>query len=163
MLYAGTAKPIPRREWQEGSLDLPVSSLTEEEAPVRARFSSPEVQNVGSTSGCGCDFPTLQWMHDGGWAPLEFSAPEARAEFEATARRNMGALVDLLGTTGEKAVELYCIWHGGGRAFSASPAAHEDMALESLLDPDFHFKEFGFYWVSLQTKAEGGSELEKCS
>ena len=155
MLYAGTARPIPRREWKEGALDLPVRSLTEGEAPIRAHFRSAEVQFVGSTSGCGCDFPCLQWMQNGEWAPLEFSAPDEQVESEATARRNMKALVDLLRETGEKAVEFYLIYRAGEDAFSEPPASLEDLPLESFLNPDFHFKEWGFYWVSLQTQAEG--------
>jgi hypothetical protein len=49
MLYAGTTKPIPRREFDEHAPNLSVNSLADEDSPVRAPFSKPEVQYIGST------------------------------------------------------------------------------------------------------------------
>lgn len=151
MLYAGTAKPIPRNKWKEGSLSLPVESITEHDAPISAHFGNPEVQYIGSTSGCGCDFPHLM-LQNGGWPFLK--DPRRDAERDASDRHNMEALVALLGTTGEETVELYGFWAGDA---TAEPRAREQVSLDDLLDADFHFKERGFYRVSLESSAGCGS------
>lgn len=146
LLYAGTTKPIPRNEWREGAVTLPVESLAEHDAPIRAHFGNPEVQYIGSTSGCGCDFPHLL-MQNGGWPFLK--DPRRGAERDASDRHNMEALVALLRTTGEETVELYGVWDGN---FANTPRAREDVSLENLLVADFHFKEGGFYRVSLESE-----------
>jgi hypothetical protein len=107
MLYAGTTKPIPRREFDEHAPNLSVNSLADEDSPVRAPFSKPEVQYIGSTSGCGCDFPHLM-MQNGEW-PKPISEDTGRDDSQ---HHNMEALVALLRTTGEETVELYGIWAG---------------------------------------------------
>jgi hypothetical protein len=61
----------------------------------------------------------------------------------------MEALVALLRTTGEETVELYGVWDGN---FANTPRAREDVSLENLLVADFHFKEGGFYRVSLESE-----------
>src|SRR4029077_15587207 len=66
VLYAGTNRPLARREWQKDAPDVGVVSLTERDAPVKAHFSSPEVQFIASTSGCGCDFPNVM-LQNGEW------------------------------------------------------------------------------------------------
>ncbi len=141
MLFAGTAKPIPRSEFAEHSPGLSVQSLDAEEDPVRQHFSMPEVQYVGSTSACGCDFPHLM-LQNGGWPYYD---PDPDPEVEATHRQNMEALAGLLRATGEKAVELYGIWAG----VTGAPEAREEISLADLLDTSFHFKEQGFYTVRL--------------
>jgi hypothetical protein len=54
-------------------------------------------------------------------------------------------LVTLLRNTGEKTIELYDIWNGD---FS-EPKPREEISVEALLDPTFHFKEQGFCKVLL--------------
>lgn len=44
VLYAGTSKPIPRKEWRDDAPDLSVEPLNEDEAPIAAHFSKPTVQ-----------------------------------------------------------------------------------------------------------------------
>ncbi len=55
-LYAGTVKQILRRAFDEHARALSVVSLTKEEDPIRAQFTMPEVQYIGSTSSCGVIF-----------------------------------------------------------------------------------------------------------
>ena len=50
--------------------DLSVESLTESDAAIKRFFSNPEVQYIGSTSGCGCDFPHVI-LQNGQWPTLE--------------------------------------------------------------------------------------------
>jgi len=106
-LYAGTAHPIPRSEFDWNAPNVAVRALAAPDAPVKRHFSQPEVQYICSTSCCGCDFPHAI-LHNGEWhAP---TAPEA--DRLSTHRRNMEALVALLRASGEHAVELYGIWSG---------------------------------------------------
>src|SRR6476661_9431539 len=112
VLYAGTTDPIPRRTFNKDAPDLSVESLTEHDARVKQYFSKPEVQYIGSTSGCGCDFPhaTLQngqWPEIG--APKNDEKDELDVARDISDRQNREALATLLRTTGDKSVELYGI------------------------------------------------------
>jgi len=119
---------------------LSVVALTDEDAPIRAHFSKPEVQYIGSTSNCGCDFPHLLFQ-SGDWpAPLEKNSERA-----ASNSFNQEALVSVLRQNGENTIELYGVWNGD---FS-KPLAREEISLHDLLDPAFYFKEQGFYKVRL--------------
>ena len=141
ILFAGTTKPIPRCEFCEYAPALSVLPLNEEEEPVRPHFSMPEVQCIGSTSGCGCDFPHLM-LQNGEWPYYD---PEPDAERGATHHQIMEALAGLLRATGERLVEFYGIWAG----CTGSPEVREEVPLAALLDAGFHFKEQGFYTVYL--------------
>ena len=121
VLYAGTNRPLARREWQKDAPDVCVVSLTERDAPVKAHFSSPEVQFIASTSGCGCDFPNVM-LQNGEWPVFEM---EPDAEREASDRFNREVLVDLLRESGEKVVELYGLWADGD--LTKTPQAREEI------------------------------------
>ena len=143
VLYAGTTKPLPRRTWQKEAPDLCVVSLTERDAPIKKHFRSPEVQYVGSTSGCGCDFPNVN-LYKGEW-PL--FAVESDPERDASDHYNRKALVALLQRSGDKTVELYGVWDGD---FAKTPRALEEISLQRILDSNFRFKEQGFYTVMVK-------------
>ena len=64
----------------------------------------------------------------------------------ASDRVNREGLVNILRASGESAVELYGIWAGD---FDKAPEAFEEIPLEAILKPEFHFKERGFYRVNL--------------
>jgi hypothetical protein len=147
MLYAGTAKPLPRRGWDKNAPDLCVESLAEGDAPILTHFSRPEVQYLGSTSGCGCDFPHVtltrgEWV---GYEKVEVDDPE----WEARERLNREALVNLLRSSGEKIVELYGIWRSNDGDPAKPANVREEIPLARILEPDFRFKERGFYRVNL--------------
>jgi len=145
VLYAGTMKPIPRKEWCKDAPDLSVSALTTRESPIAAHFGKPEVQCVGSTSECGCDFPHVMFQN-GEW--LWFDNTEPDPEQEARDRYNRKGLVDLLRTTGEPTVELYGVWDGEFD-FTTPPAIREEIVVAAILAPTFRLKEQGFYVVHL--------------
>jgi hypothetical protein len=150
VLYAGTTTALPRKTFDIDAPGLTVESLTEREAAIKRYFSSPEVQYVGSTSGCGCDFPHAM-LQNGQWPIFENTEKdELDTARDASDRRNQEALVALLRTTGDKMVELYGTWDGGNEAFDSPPQAHEEISVQELLDPAFHFKERGFYKVHLE-------------
>ncbi len=143
VLYAGTEKGLKLRPWQETTPDLSVESLTERDQSIRVHFSKPEVQYIGSTAGCGCDFPHVT-LQDGEW--LTFEDDEVDAEQEEKEKYNRKALVRLLQESGERMVELYGVWDGD---FEKSPKATEDIPLQRILDSNFLFKEQGLYRVKI--------------
>jgi hypothetical protein len=143
MLYAGTAKSILRREWRLDAPDISVTSLDGNDALIRAHFNTPEVQCIGSTSCCGCDFPNLMYQN-GDW-PV-WPPAETDAEQLASDRLNRQLLVGLLSATDEAVVEIYGVWDGD---FMEEPRIREEISLESILADDFYFKERGFYRVTL--------------
>jgi hypothetical protein len=148
VLYAGTSKPMPRKEWRNDASDLSVKALTERDSPITAHFSKPEVQYIGSTSDCGCNFPHVMFQN-GDWPWFEDeNEDELDRQTKATEQYNREGLVTLLRQTGESIVELYGVWDGD-LGFTTPPAAHEEIRLEAILDPAFRFKEQGFYMVRL--------------
>jgi hypothetical protein len=151
VLYVGTTEPLPRRMFDKDSLGLSVESLTDRDAAIKQYFSKPEIQYVGSTSGCGCDFPhaTLQ---NGRWPEIEYHGEDAEKNEldnarEVSDRQNCKALVALLRTTGDEMVELYGVWDGD---FAKAPQAQEDISINGLLDRNFRLKEQGFYKVYVE-------------
>jgi len=154
VLYAGTTEPIPRREFLPHSTYLAVESLTDRDAPIRIHFSSPEIQYIGSTSGCGCDFPHV--ILQGEEWPTYFLALEKDVTKLASNRFNREALVELLRKTNEKTVELYGVWDGN---FVNPPKARESVSIERLLDSDFWFKEQGFYTITIGSEPSVTPEI----
>ena len=140
MLYAGTAMPIPRRAWKKDAPDISVASLTEHDSAIKAHFKNAEVQCIGSTAGCGCDFPHVL-LQDGKWPNFDLE-DAARV---ATFGQNRSALVTLLRNTGETAIEIYGLWWGN---FAKAPLSREDIPLLRILESDFLFREQVFYRVS---------------
>jgi alpha-D-ribose 1-methylphosphonate 5-triphosphate synthase subunit PhnL len=144
-LYAGTVKPLRRKAWDKDVRGLSVGPLDQRDAHITSHFKLPEVQRIGSTSGCGCDFPHVTltrgaWV---GYPEVVFDDPG----WEKTERVNREALVALLHSSGEKTIELYGIWEDGE---SEKPVnVREEISLKRILDPDFRFKERGFYTVNL--------------
>jgi hypothetical protein len=145
VLYAGTAKPLARKEWRKDAPDLSIESLTDRNAPVKGRFSNPEIQYIGSTSGCGCDFPHVI-LQNGEWPTYDLDL-DADANKLASDRLNRSALVNLLRKSGEKTIELYGLWDGD---FVDTPKVRENISLKRILDSDFYFKEQGFYVVEIE-------------
>ena len=141
MLYVGTNKPLPRSSWVKGAPDVYVQSLIDYDTAIKMHFSKPQVQQIGSTSGCGCDFPHV--MHQGGGWPIVEDA-EIDEEYEVSKRFNREALVSLLRISAEEVIELYGVWAGD---FDVEPKVREDISLDRILDSGFYFKEQGFYKV----------------
>jgi hypothetical protein len=140
MLYAGTSRPLPRREWDKDAPNVCVKSLSETDMNIASHFTQPEVQYVGSTSGCGCDFP-----HKTRYSEVV----EIDSELEASERFNCERLVRLLRDSGEAMVELYGIWLSDWK--EDPPRAEmlrEDIPLTKILEPAFRFRAFGFYRVN---------------
>src|SRR5208337_1896178 len=104
--------------------DLSVASLTERDSPIKTHFSRPEIQYIGSTSGCGCDFPHVLFQN-GDWPWFDFGQNDA--EREASDRYNREELAALLRASGEQFVELYGVWDGD---FAIPPQVREEISLE---------------------------------
>ncbi len=137
MLYIGTTRPIARSEWKKDHPQIWVRSLVKEEEPIRAHFSLAEVQYVGSTAGCVCNFPHV--MRQGGEWPL---SPDTDSEQDKHYLLNRQALCDLLSTM-KDAVEIYGIWAGDyGNALIC-----EEVSFSCIANSDFFFKERASYRV----------------
>ena len=104
---AGTTKPMLFKEWRSDAPELSVKPLTERESPITAHFSKPEVQYIGSTSACGCDFPHVMFQN-GEWPWFEDeNEDEVDRQRKATEQLNREGLVTLLRQTCESSVESY--------------------------------------------------------
>jgi hypothetical protein len=149
VLYAGTTCALPRKAFDKDAPQLSIESLTENDAAIKQYFANPEVQYIGSTSGCGCDFPHVI-LQNGEWPTIDDpEKDELDIARDISDRRNQEALVALLRTTKDQMVELYGVWDGGNEAFDKPPQAREDIPIQRLLEPNFRFKEQGFYKVQL--------------
>ena len=144
LLYAGTSEPIPRIQWIQEAPDVSVGSLKGDEELIKEHFSKPQVQNIGATSSCGCDFPWAMFQN-GGWPEIEYA--EKDEEQQTSEQFNREALVRLLRTVKDDSVELYGVWAGD---YANTPAVCEELSLDDLLDSHFCFKERGFYSVRLK-------------
>ena len=154
VLYAGTVNALPRAAWNKEAPDLSVESLTERDAAIRQYFSNPEVQYVGSTSGCGCDFPNVM-LQNGEWPTVEIAEAE-KDEFDKAQdisdQHNRKLLVSFLRANGKKTVELYGFWLGGkNEATPKPPQAFENIFLDRILESDFRFKEQVLYRVHMES------------
>ena len=143
VLYAGTDEPLPRTEWNKEAPCVHVSPLAEQAGAVRAHFAKPIVQEIGSSSGCGCDFPFWTSYNT---APPDPSFEERDAEQIASDSKNARELVDLLRASGESSVELYGVWNG---AESEPQQGYEDISLDRILERSFRFREKLFYRVAI--------------
>jgi hypothetical protein len=89
-------------------------------------------------------------FQNGGWPEIKFhktaEKDELDIETDKVHRQNWEALVSLLRSSGEKLVEVYGIWDGD---FGVAPQVREDISVESVREPNFYFKEKGFYKVHL--------------
>jgi hypothetical protein len=146
MLYAGTNKPLPRKKWDRDAPDLCVKSLDKSDADMASHFTQREVQNIGSTSGCGCDFPHIT-LTRGEWVGYSDVVVDD-LEWEASERFNREALVRLLRESREEVVELYGIWLSDGGDVSSPENFRDEIPLKRILEPTFRFKERGFYQVT---------------
>ena len=142
VLYAGTTRAIVRREFNPEVPDISIVDLKEREAAIRVHFSLPQVQYIGSTSSCGCDFPSITY-HNQEWPWFDDGEED---EQRAKEQRNREALVKLLRATGEETVELFGVWDGAFD-FATPPAIRETINGNELMDRSFRFKEMGFYVV----------------
>jgi hypothetical protein len=153
VLYAGTVSALPRAAWNKEAPDISVEPLKDRDAPIKQYFSNPEVQYVGSTSHCGCDFPNVM-LQNGDWPMVETEEAE-KDEFDKerdiSDRHNRELLVSLLRANGNKTVELYGFWVGDSEAFPKSPQAFENISLDRILASDFRFKEQVLYRVHLES------------
>ena len=149
MLYVGTNSPIPRQEWKKDAPDISVESLTDHDSAIKAHFRSTQVQRIGSTAGCGCDFPHVL-LQGGEWPSFDFDDAERVAIFG----QNRRALASLLQNTGETKLEIYGLWWGN---FREEPLSREDIPLLRILEPDFLFREQVLYRVFAESDTVSGS------
>lgn len=140
VLYVATTRPLAEREWVRDSPNLSVQPLTAHDSAVKAHLMNPEVQFVGSTSGCGCDFPHVLFQN-GDWP---FSEEQIEPQQAASDRVNREGLVNVVQSTGDCMVELYGVWSGD---YGNPPEAYESISVEAILNPEFRLRERVCYRV----------------
>lgn len=143
LLYVGTDRELPLLEWDGNTpSSLAISSLTERERPVKKHFEKEAVQNVGSTSGCGCDFPFII-LNSEDWPWWDGLLDASQIETE---QFNRTALIKLLQSVGDSRVEIYGLWDG---KFQQAPKLIEDVDIATIQQSAFRFKEQVLYRVTL--------------
>jgi hypothetical protein len=143
-LYAGTEKPLPRSEWSQNDPHVHVRDLKEHESWTRSIFSKPEIQYTGSTTCCGCAFPSAMYQN-GGWP--YWLDPVRDAEVIASDQRECEELCHLLSQLDEDEIELYGVWAGQE---GKEPLIREEIFIDDSRRELFRFKEGGFYRVKLR-------------
>ena len=143
MIYVGTDKPLPTMDWKKDVPDVWVRSLIESERPVISHFKKAVVQYIGSTAGCGCDFPHVL-LQNNEWRVVDDDDNEQKEKNSYNAK----TLAAISQNSGEKSVEIYGIWAGNG---AKPPRVIEEMHLNAILQPDFRFKEYGFYRIQIDS------------
>jgi hypothetical protein len=123
-----------------------VESLREEHAPVARHFTLPEVQYIGSDTGCGCGFPNRSLIGD------QWTGDPESEEADPEAIANLQALAALLEESGEKKIELYGIWLSTKEDFERDAIGEEGISLFTILEPSFQFKERHLYKVSREKR-----------
>lgn len=146
VLYMASRSPVPLIPWDERNRGLWTAELTERDAAVKGKFTMPSVAYVGSDLHCGCGFRHVMFQK-GDW-PEEYLADEPDYDPGET-QPNHDALVIFLHQHffAEPFVELYGLWDGG---FDAPAEDHQEIPVTRLSDPRFHFREGGFYRVTIQ-------------
>ena len=143
-LFAGTSRPLPRSEWIKDGPLVNVRDLGEGDAWTRGFFTKPEIQYIGSDTGCSCGIPSV--MHQNGEWP-HWLDPVKDAEEIASDQRVCEELFQLLSQLDEDEIELYGIWTGQE---GSEPLTREEISLNDLRCELFRFKEGGFYRVKLR-------------
>ena len=144
-LYAGTSGQLPRSNWNRNDPHVHVSDLKESDSWTGLIFSKPKVQYIGSTSGCGCDFPSVMKDRTGDWP--YYLDPVKDADVIASDQQVCEELCRLLSSVDDDDIELYGVWAGNeGQA----PLIREEIVLDDIRREYFRFKEGGFYRVKLR-------------
>ena len=141
VLYAGTERPLAQSAWKKEAPCVYVEALAEQDRRVTVHFTKPIVQYIGSTSGCGCDFPFWTAYNS---APPDPSFEERDAKQIDSDSKNARELVDILRASGESSVELYGLWNGNE---SEPRQGSEEISLERILERTFRLREQFFYRV----------------
>lgn len=144
-LYAGTSSPLARSSWNRNDPHVHVCDLNESDRWALTIFTKPEVQYVGSTSDCGCDFPYALQNRKGDWPDGMDQAGDA--DRIAVEKQNREELCRLLSSVDEADAELYGIWSGNE---GKEPLIREEIALDKISCENFRFREYGFYRVRLR-------------
>ena len=144
LLYAGTERPLPRTEWIMTDPHVHVRDLEESESWTKSIFSKPEAQYIGSSTCCGCAFPSVMYQN-GDWP--YWLDPVTDAEEIANDQRECEELCQLLAQLDENAFELYGVWAGNE---GKEPLIREEIRIEDIRRRLFRFKEGGFYRVRLR-------------
>lgn len=125
-LYLCSDQPLPEIPWVEASPKLNVLAVASD-SPVRSRFDSPHVYDVGSHEGCACGFQLGEYPG--------FEDGEAHLK-----ERSLGELASYLDDrlAEGRRVELFACWIGD----EAAEAEHSrDLSPQNLRENPFFFRQ----------------------
>lgn len=105
MLYLGSARPLPLRDWPE----IQVEEVEDALSVVKSHFSVPEVQFIGAHTGCSCGFPSSEAEQPVEYYDGMFDDDADRAK-DLESVRALLALIDEALPAGD--VELFPVWVG---------------------------------------------------
>ncbi len=143
-LFAGTSRPLPRSEWIKDGPLINVRDLDESDTWTWSIFTKPEIQYIGSDTGCGCGFPSV--MHQNGDWPYWLDPVKDAEEIEQN-KKICSKLCEILALADEDWIELYGIWAGNE---GKDPLIREEISLGDIRGKLFRFKEGGFHRVRLR-------------
>lgn len=146
LLYAGTDRPLQRSPWNVNDPHVHVRDIGETESWTAAIFSKPEIQYIGSSTSCGCAFPSVMYQN-GDWP--YWLDPVVDADVIADEKSECNELCQLLSELDEIEIELYGVW-AGNKNQEEGPAIREEITLDDIRSECFRFKEGGFYRVRLR-------------
>jgi hypothetical protein len=144
LLYVGADRPLPATEWNQLAPDVCVGELSEDERKVSLHFSKPVVQQICSTAGCGCDFPSWSVYNK---EPPDPTYEERDEEQIVVECKNTQRLADLLRSSGQFSVELYGVWVGNE---SLASRGQEQISLDRICERSFRFREQVLYSVAIR-------------
>ena len=128
-VHIASNSPLPVGTWNPEARGFYLEAVSVD-APVRVRFSLPNVYVAGSHLGCGCGFQKYE----------DDDEPEkTQANYTALA----GVVRDALSQS--SSIEIFTCWEGD---HDCEPEFLELVAVSELLMPEFELRELQFLRVS---------------
>jgi hypothetical protein len=127
-IHIASDLPLPVSTWNSDARAFYLEAVPVD-APVRARFSLPNVYFAGSHLGCGCGF-------------IRYENDDERDKTQANYTALAGVIRDVLSPA--SSVEIFTCWEGDhGR----EPEFLESVSVSELILPEFELKERQFLRV----------------
>ena len=141
-LYIGSDIALPRIPWNKDQPRFNTRNLEEEEKPLAACFTYPEITYAGGDEGCGCGFRHAI-LSGAEWLPI-VSDNQQGIDNE---RKNHQDLFDYITSHIKQGkIELLACWNG---EINVPPRAARNINVTDLLKDDFYFKEDTFYSITI--------------
>jgi hypothetical protein len=121
-VHIASNAPLPVSTWDRDARAFYLEAVPVD-APVRDRFSLPNVYFVGSHLGCGCGF-------------TRYENDDERDKTQANYAALAGVIRDVLSST--SSIEIFTSWEGD---HANEPELLESVSVSELILPEFELKE----------------------